>query len=99
MLHGDLKHESWCNRSASQRASNQYVTGHGHVAYASFIDEIPCFYNVPPQIGNLPINGACATQSCAMIYRLEVPGDGNLCSAPCFISPLDIERALEDNIV
>ena len=38
MLHGELRRERWCNRSASQRASSQYVIGHGHVTYAPFID-------------------------------------------------------------
>ena len=77
MLHGGLRHESWRNRSASQRDSSQYVIGHGHVAYAPFIDQIQCF-NDMPKIGDLPINCACATQSCAMIYQLEAPGDADL---------------------
>ena len=36
------------------------------------------FYDVPRQIGDLPINDTCATQSCAMIYRLEAPDDADL---------------------
>ena len=68
MLNGELRHKSRCNRSASQRASSQYVMGHGHVTYAPFIYQIPCFYDAQPQIGDLPINGTCATYSCAMIY-------------------------------
>ena len=55
-----IRNEKRC-RSASQRASSQYAMRHGHVAYAPFIDYIPCFYDVPPQTANLPRNGACAT--------------------------------------
>ena len=39
LLHGELRHENWYNRSASLRASSPlYVIAHGHVAYAPFID-------------------------------------------------------------
>ena len=47
-----------------------------------------------PKIGDLPINGACATQSCVKIYRIEAPGD----VAQSIISPLVIERVLEDKM-
>ena len=54
MLHGESRHESWCNRSASQRASSQYVKIHGRVIYAPIIDLIPCFCEIPLQLGNSP---------------------------------------------
>ena len=52
---------------------------------------------MPPQLGDLSINGACATQSCVMIHPLEAPGNADLVH-PYVISPLLIERALEDKI-
>ena len=61
------------------------MSGHGHVAYAPFIVQFLCFYEVPPQIGNLPINGACATQTCVMIYRFEAPGDTDLVHPASFL--------------
>ena len=60
---GRLRHEGWCNKAASQRASMLCVIGHGHVAYAPYIDQIPCYTTCRLKSGiyPLPINGACAT--------------------------------------
>ena len=62
------------NRELQANTSYDTVTSH----MRHLLTKFPCFYDVPPQIGNLPMNGACAKQSCAMIYRFEALGDADL---------------------
>ena len=62
------------HRELQANMSQNTVTTHVHHLLTKFRR----FYDMPPQIGDLPRNGACATQSCVMICRLEAPGDADL---------------------